>query len=136
MRKLWNPDIDKDWHVLGALTYILLRSPQTDLAELNRLIPEMLKNRNFGKKSLKEIVDKLKELGLSLNMNVSQLIEGDESSNGEIFLDKRPEDSENAAVSPGKTSQKSQSKANTARSSNKQAQSAKASDAEVSTPAA
>jgi len=29
---------------------------------------EMLKYRNFGKKSLQEIVDKLRELGLSLNM--------------------------------------------------------------------
>ena len=32
--------------------------------------PEMLKYRNFGKKSLQEIVDKLRELGLSLNMKV------------------------------------------------------------------
>lgn len=31
---------------------------------------EMLKYRNFGKKSLQEIVDKLKELGLSLNMKL------------------------------------------------------------------
>ena len=31
---------------------------------------EMLKYRNFGKKSLQEIVDKLKELGLSLNMKI------------------------------------------------------------------
>lgn len=30
--------------------------------------PEMLKYRNFGKKSLQEIVDKLRELGLDLNM--------------------------------------------------------------------
>jgi len=32
--------------------------------------PEMLKYRNFGKKSLQEIIDKLRELGLSLNMKV------------------------------------------------------------------
>jgi len=32
--------------------------------------PEMLKYRNFGRKSLQEIVDKLRELGLSLNMKV------------------------------------------------------------------
>jgi DNA-directed RNA polymerase subunit alpha len=31
---------------------------------------EMLKYRNFGKKSLQEIVDKLKDLGLSLNMKI------------------------------------------------------------------
>lgn len=31
---------------------------------------EMLKHRNFGKKSLQEIVDKLRELGLTLNMKI------------------------------------------------------------------
>lgn len=31
---------------------------------------EMLKYRNFGKKSLQEIIDKLKDLGLSLNMKI------------------------------------------------------------------
>jgi len=33
---------------------------------------EMLKYRNFGKKSLQEIVDKLRELGLGLNMKLDQ----------------------------------------------------------------
>lgn len=35
---------------------------------------DMLKYRNFGKKSLQEILDKLKELGLSLNMKVDPLL--------------------------------------------------------------
>lgn len=49
---------------------------------------EMLKNRNFGKKSLREIVDKLKELGLSLSMDVEQLLEGPPPLNQDIFLEK------------------------------------------------
>ena len=38
--------------------------------------PEMLKYRNFGRKSLKEIQDILGEMGLSFGMDVSQYLEG------------------------------------------------------------
>lgn len=46
--KLWNPDIDQDWHALGAITYLLFRSPYTDLVEVERQIPQLLKDRMQG----------------------------------------------------------------------------------------
>ncbi|HRI59807.1 MAG TPA: ABC transporter permease, partial [Saprospiraceae bacterium] len=46
--KLWNPDIDKDWHALGAITYLLFRSPETNLAEVEKQIPVFLKDRMQG----------------------------------------------------------------------------------------
>lgn len=48
---------------------------------------EMLKNRNFGRKSLKEITDKLKDLGLSLNMNVQQFLDESSALNQDFFSD-------------------------------------------------
>lgn len=46
--KLWNPGIDQDWHVIGALTYLLFRSPQTNLADVEKQIPALLKGRMPG----------------------------------------------------------------------------------------
>ena len=40
----------------------------------------MLKYRNFGKKSLNEIKDKLHELGLSLGMQLEEFVPPDENS--------------------------------------------------------
>ncbi|MGV3774133.1 MAG: DNA-directed RNA polymerase subunit alpha C-terminal domain-containing protein, partial [Verrucomicrobiales bacterium] len=43
---------------------------------------EMLKYRNFGKKSLNEIKEKLQSLGLSLGMNIeASLLEGPKDEN-------------------------------------------------------
>ena len=60
----------------------LLASPQTTLAQEQVLATElllamkseqeMLKYRNFGKKSLNEIKDKLESLGLSLGMKFDE----------------------------------------------------------------
>ncbi len=76
---------------------------------------ELLKNRNFGKKSLKEIIDKLKELGLSLNMNVSQFLEGDVTSSDDVFLEKETDTSKEDAVFSEKPSSKPAVKAKSSR---------------------
>jgi DNA-directed RNA polymerase subunit alpha len=44
--------------------------------------PEMLKFRNFGKKSLNEIKKVLADLGLSLGMNVEELLKAEEEESG------------------------------------------------------
>ena len=49
---------------------------------------KLVKKYDVKRKSLKEIIDKLKELGLSLNMNVSQFLEGDRPNTEDIFLEK------------------------------------------------
>jgi putative ABC transport system permease protein len=78
--KLWNPDIDKDWHVLGALTYILFRSPQTNLAEINRQIPEFLKNRMPGSQNVAHQLQAMADIHLG-----SKGITDDRYSNFEPF---------------------------------------------------
>ena len=43
---------------------------------------EMLKYRNFGRKSLKEIQDLLAEMGLSFGMDVSRLLPAQDADDG------------------------------------------------------
>ena len=45
---IWNPGIGQDWQVLAAMTYCLLRSEKTDLAALEKQIPEVLAPRMKG----------------------------------------------------------------------------------------
>ncbi len=56
---------------LSVLSYILLkRAGIYTVQELINKTPEdMMKVRNLGRKSLDEVLAKLKELGLSLNQN-------------------------------------------------------------------
>jgi DNA-directed RNA polymerase subunit alpha len=46
--------------------------------------PEMLKFRNFGKKSLNEIKKVLADLGLSLGMNVEELLKAEQEESGKV----------------------------------------------------
>jgi len=52
---------------------------QADIKTIGDLVqksePEMLKYRNFGRKSLKEIQDILGEMGLGFGMNISRYYE-------------------------------------------------------------
>ncbi|MBK7940117.1 MAG: ABC transporter permease [Lewinellaceae bacterium] len=45
---IWNPGVERDWQVLAAMTYFLLRSEKTDLADLEKQIPEALAPRMQG----------------------------------------------------------------------------------------
>lgn len=45
---IWNPGLEKDWQVLATMTYFLLRSGKTDVAALEKQIPEALAPRMQG----------------------------------------------------------------------------------------
>ena len=78
--KLWNPDIDQDWHALGAITYLLCRAPETDLAAIEKQIPEFLKDRMNGSEHVTHHLQALSGIHLD-----SKDITDDQHSNFQPF---------------------------------------------------
>ena len=67
----WDRARSSPWHMSRKLTRCLRAANIQTLEDLvTKTEAEMLKYRNFGKKSLNEIKDKLTALGLSLGMNI------------------------------------------------------------------
>ncbi|MCW5923127.1 MAG: ABC transporter permease [Saprospiraceae bacterium] len=60
----WNPELVRDWHVLATMTYLLLRSEQTDRAALEQQIPLALRSRMQGSEQVAHQLQPLLDIHL------------------------------------------------------------------------
>ena len=61
---VWNPSATNDWHSLSTITYLTLRSPQTDLAAVEKQIPEQLKTRMRGSENVSHHLQPMSDIHL------------------------------------------------------------------------